>query len=356
MYPLEEGLLYPRNQWWVAATSAEVGRDLLPRTLLEEEVVLYRTLEGEAVALAARCPHRLYPLARSKLVGDVIECGYHGFTFGQDGRCVLIPTQDKIPASMKVRRYPTAEWMGFVWIWMGDAALADPALLPRPECSTAGWDITVGHTLHIPSRYTLLIDNLFDLSHVAFLHASLLARDGERPPGFDMAPVLGEVNGQFQALREVRNSPYDGYATLLFGPGTGPIDFDTPSDYHGPCLIVTGSRHWLSTPGDGPHAAQLPDGRRGGAMRNLHAITPETRSTTHYFGGFSRNFRVGDAEFSAFYKELDRQVREQDVEALALIEPAAARARLADEQSALQDGGGIRVRRLLAQQIKAERG
>jgi hypothetical protein len=47
-------------------------------------------------------------------------------------------------------------------------------------------------------------------------------------------------------------------------------------------------------------------------------------------------------------------VRVQDVDALAWVEVGAARARLADEQSALQDGGGIRVRRLLAQQIKAE--
>jgi vanillate O-demethylase monooxygenase subunit len=116
-----------------------------------------------------------------------------------------------------------------------------------------------------------------------------------------MPPELGEENGHFQTVRRVRNSPYDGYATLLFGPGTGAIDFDTPSDYHGPAFIVTGGRHWLSSADDGPHAQTLPDGRRGGSMRNLHAVTPETRTTTHYFGGFSRNYRKGDHAFATFY-------------------------------------------------------
>lgn len=352
MYPLEEELTYPRQQWWVAAKSSEVGRELLQRTLLEEDVVFYRTLGGEVVALAARCPHRLYPLAKGKLNGDSIECGYHGFTFGASGRCVHIPTQDKVPESMRVRRYPTAEWMGWVWIWMGDPAQADAALLPKPECAGPGWDIVVGHMQHIKARYTLLIDNLFDLSHVAFVHASLLAPDGQRPAGFDIPPELTEVNGVFRTVRRVQ-MPYEHYATLLFGPGSGPMEVATPSDYHGPALTVTGSQHTLSPDGAGPLASQL-NGLPGGSLRNLHGITPETRTTTHYFSGFSRNFRQDDVAFSRMYVELDRQVREQDVEALALIEPAAARARLADEQSALQDAGGIRVRRLLAQQIKAE--
>jgi vanillate O-demethylase monooxygenase subunit len=354
MYPLDEGLLYPLQQWWVAAKSVEVGGELLGRTLLEEEVVLYRTQAGEAIALNGRCPHRLYPLVRGTRECDAVRCAYHGFAFGADGRCVDIPTQAHIPASMQVRRYPTREAYGWVWIWMGDPALAADTDLPQPECLAEGWEVVHGHYMHLDARYTLLIDNLFDLSHVAFLHASLLGTEGQRPPGFETPPELREVDGRFQAIRQVRNSPYDGYATLLFGPGQGPIDFDTPSDYHGPGLIVTGARHWLSDAGSGALAVELPDGRRGGSLRNVHAMTPETLHSTHYFSVHARNFRHGDEAFSAMYTEVDHQVRLQDKQALELIEPAARLARLRDEQSGLQDGGGIRVRRLLARQIRAE--
>lgn len=54
----------------VAASSKEVGRDLLARTFLDVPVVMYRTQSGEPVALADECAHRGPPLSMGKLVGD----------------------------------------------------------------------------------------------------------------------------------------------------------------------------------------------------------------------------------------------------------------------------------------------
>ncbi|WBB52951.1 Rieske 2Fe-2S domain-containing protein [Verrucosispora sp. WMMD573] len=76
-------MAFARNQWYVTAYRNEVGRDLLARTVLGEPLVLYRTESGEAVALADRCVHRRYPLSESRLDGDTIVCGYHGFTYDQ---------------------------------------------------------------------------------------------------------------------------------------------------------------------------------------------------------------------------------------------------------------------------------
>src|ERR1700733_10105608 len=88
---------YPLNQWWVAATSDEVGRTLLPRWLLDKPILLYRTESGSAVALDDRCPHRWAPLSSGYLAGDNVVCGYHGFEFGPTGQCVKIPTPASIP-------------------------------------------------------------------------------------------------------------------------------------------------------------------------------------------------------------------------------------------------------------------
>ena len=55
MYPFEGERIFVRNAWYVAAWSAEVGRDLLSRTILDEPVVLYRRTDGRAVALAGLC-------------------------------------------------------------------------------------------------------------------------------------------------------------------------------------------------------------------------------------------------------------------------------------------------------------
>lgn len=128
-YPGRQG--YPRNQWYVAAFSSEVGNgSLLHRLLLDVPVVLYRAPAGAAVALYDRCPHRGLPLSMGKQVEDRILCGYHGMEFGPDGRCTHIPSQPSARVTMSVVRFRLVEKWQWLWIWMGDQSLADEALIP----------------------------------------------------------------------------------------------------------------------------------------------------------------------------------------------------------------------------------
>ena len=76
---------YVLNTWYVAAWSHEVSTAPIRRVICELPVVLYRTHGGQAVALADRCAHRAYPLSAGVVLGDAIQCGYHGFEFGPDG-------------------------------------------------------------------------------------------------------------------------------------------------------------------------------------------------------------------------------------------------------------------------------
>src|SRR5680860_838798 len=86
---------FVRNQWYVAAYGREIGRDLFDRTICGESILFWRTEAGEVTAMADRCVHRRFPLseAPSRLVGDTVVCGYHGFTYGADGACVAVPGQ-----------------------------------------------------------------------------------------------------------------------------------------------------------------------------------------------------------------------------------------------------------------------
>src|SRR3954462_4679144 len=122
---------FARNQWYVAAYGREVGRDLLARTVLGEPLVLYRTEAGEVVALADRCVHRRFPLSESRLDGDRVVCGYHGFTYDTSGACVYVPGQKRIPRTARVASYPVVERDALIWVWIGDPALADPQIIPR---------------------------------------------------------------------------------------------------------------------------------------------------------------------------------------------------------------------------------
>ena len=119
---------FVRNAWYVAGWSTDFGDELVPLTLLAQNLVAYRTSDGQIAVLEDRCPHRLLPLSKGKRIGDTIQCGYHGMTFGADGACVRVPGQSNLPKSAYVDSYPVLERYGIVFIWMGDADKADPAL------------------------------------------------------------------------------------------------------------------------------------------------------------------------------------------------------------------------------------
>ena len=152
---------------------------LLSRTLLGEHVLLYRGESGNVVALNDRCPHRGALLSQGRLEGDGVRCMYHGIKYDGSGKCVQIPGQDMIPPKLKVRSYPVVERSHFIWIWMGDAAKADPALIiDLPYLSDPKWKGIPAY-LHYDANYLLIVDNLSDFSHLAFVHTKTLGGSEE---------------------------------------------------------------------------------------------------------------------------------------------------------------------------------
>lgn len=350
MYPLGQSQPYPLNQWYVAARSDEVGRSPLERTICSEPLVLYRTESGDPVIMQGRCPHRFYPLAKAQtLVGDAIECGYHGMRFGPDGRCVNIPTQENIPEKCRTRVYPAVEQWKWIWVWMGDPALADPNDIPSPHfLESPDWENTQAQTLHVKARLCLLLDNLFDLSHLGYIHQSLVGDVSE----LVRTPIeMTEHDGVMRMLRRTKDTPYSKYYEFLFGPGECLVDADVWSDYYGPSLVITGGpfRRAASQCGPGVTPEKL------GEMCFFHALTPESPTSTFYFGGFTRDFRLNDEAFTAANIQMYDAVRAQDEDALAAVEQGLDKLSYLDQEfSALQDSGAIRVRRVLAAQIQNE--
>src|SRR3954452_4390309 len=165
---------FARDHWYVVASSAEVGENLLARTVLGNHLVLYRTKSGAPVALPDRCPHRRYPLSQGHLIGDEIQCSYHGLRFDSCGTCVWVPGQERIPSKANLTPRPLVEDGAWIWAWMGDPAAPDHSRRPHtPWFSLDGW--TEVHGMEpLDASYGLLVDNLLDLSHETFLHAGFI--------------------------------------------------------------------------------------------------------------------------------------------------------------------------------------
>lgn len=97
--------------------------------------------------------------------------------YDQQGQVVEIPGQDHISKSLKVRSYPVVAKGGMIWIWMGDKELANeddiydfPPLSDKENWK--GFDKEA--YLHYDANWLLIVDNLADFSHVAFVHTNTL--------------------------------------------------------------------------------------------------------------------------------------------------------------------------------------
>jgi len=192
---------YPRNCWYVAATSDELGRTPLGRRLLDRDVVLYRLQSGAPVALADRCAHRAMPLSTGRLDGDRIVCGYHGFTYDRAGQCVRIPSQPNVPAGTSVGAYPVLEQPPFVWIWLGRPEGAAGARPPRtPWLGNPGW-AEFGSSRHVAANFMLLHEHYLDFTHVFELHPE------QAPVPAEALPSLDEIEVSETSVSYTRSIP-----------------------------------------------------------------------------------------------------------------------------------------------------
>jgi vanillate O-demethylase monooxygenase subunit len=91
----------------------------------------------------------------------------------------------------EIRSYPVEERHGFIWVWPGDKALADAALIPQlPWHGNPEWAYG-GGMFHIQADYRLMIDNLMDLTHETYVHASSIGQTE-----IDETPCKTETRGE----------------------------------------------------------------------------------------------------------------------------------------------------------------
>src|SRR2546430_7432436 len=89
--PERARIAFPRSYWYVACPASELGRRPIARTLLGTPLVLFRSEQGSPAALLDRCAHRNLPLSEGRVIGEQIECAYHGWRYDGQGRCRRVP-------------------------------------------------------------------------------------------------------------------------------------------------------------------------------------------------------------------------------------------------------------------------
>jgi nitrite reductase/ring-hydroxylating ferredoxin subunit len=112
---------YLRRTWQPVCLSSELGELPLKVTLLGEDLVLFRSRNGDLGLLDRHCSHRGASLEYGLPTDAGIQCCYHGWHFACDGRILDTPNDPR--SSLKTRichpAYPVHEYQGIIFAWMG---------------------------------------------------------------------------------------------------------------------------------------------------------------------------------------------------------------------------------------------
>lgn len=303
----------PRNVWYAAAHADEIIDKPFARTVFGQKLVFFRTNSGGIGCLVDRCSHRLAPLSLGRIEGDLIRCGYHGALFSSDGTCQTEVRPGLEPSACSVRSFPTMERHGFVWVWMGNPALADngESLPPFAElASRPNADVRNGAHISLKAPYSLIVDNLMDATHGQYVHATTLGCDG-------LQSVRDDRKEDFQVEVRDRSISFrvelmNGEAGRAFHRGLalkyGREEFDEPVDWVLTADWQVPSFHYFE-------ASTRPAGSSDDdwmVMGTIHAITPETVDTCHYFFKQIELVKPGSESFNDFWSDATFQAFAED--------------------------------------------
>ncbi|QEY32508.1 aromatic ring-hydroxylating dioxygenase subunit alpha [Synechococcus sp. RSCCF101] len=161
------------NHWYAVAHEGEVDPGPLVVRLLGERYVLFRDEQGRCRAFHDVCAHRAASFASGWVENGCLRCPYHGWTYGADGACRLIPADDPgtaIPARARLHPLPVQQASGFLWLFPGEPSLADADLIPPlPEYDQPGWRVVRGeYTWN--AHFSRVVEAGLDTSHAPFVH------------------------------------------------------------------------------------------------------------------------------------------------------------------------------------------
>ena len=166
-----------RRFWYPTLRLDELDDGPKAFTLLAEDIVLWKQGDGSPAALEDKCPHRSVKLSVDSLVVDgALRCGYHGWRFGGDGGCVLVPQTPDLapPARNAAKAYHCQERYGYVWVCLEEPVRDIPDL---PHADDPGFRQVFEYDQTWRANALRIGENALDLSHISFVHRATFGED-----------------------------------------------------------------------------------------------------------------------------------------------------------------------------------
>lgn len=214
----EEVSLAMRRCWQPVARAQDLAEGPQRAVLLGEPLAVFLTEGGKPAVVADRCPHRGASLSMGAVVGEAIQCPYHGWEWdGIKGNCTRIPSladQRQIPPDARIPAFPVREQWGLIWTVLEEPLGEPPAV---PWFDEQEWEWGHGEPFELPVSFGVMIENFRDVAHFAFVHRDTLGAVPEiveplevKRDGLEVTmrrDITGGPGGEemWGSLRELRN-------------------------------------------------------------------------------------------------------------------------------------------------------
>lgn len=104
--------------WFQVAWSADITiGEVKSLHYFGTDLVAFRREDGTVAVLDAHCQHLGAHLGGGCVVGNDIQCPFHGWVWNGEGRNVSIPYQDRPNKARRIRSWPVAEQDEGIFVW-----------------------------------------------------------------------------------------------------------------------------------------------------------------------------------------------------------------------------------------------
>lgn len=170
--------------WQLVGRTEQVSRpgDFFTARVAAEEILVAR--DGETIrALSNVCRHRAGPVASGAGSCRALTCGYHGWSYGLDGRLLGTPEFDGVEdfrrAEVRLPSFRADTWIGLVFAHLDPAApgLATTldALAPRLERrDLASMRLAFRREWTLECNWKVYVDNYLEGYHIPVVHPGLM--------------------------------------------------------------------------------------------------------------------------------------------------------------------------------------
>ncbi|MEO7242493.1 MAG: Rieske 2Fe-2S domain-containing protein [Variovorax sp.] len=206
-----------------------------------EDLVVFRDTDGKVGVMDEYCPHRRVSLVFGRNEDCGLRCLYHGWKMDVEGNVIEMvsePVASGLAQKVKHKAYPTKEWGGFIWAYMGPPE-TQSAFQPPAWAPTADAQVTIAKTI-IACNWAQILEGAIDSAHSSSLHSSDMvpARvEGAEAtdtnwlrPSTDKAPRMqmdrGSYGFRYAAIRRpIKNATANDYvrSTVFVAPAAALI-------------------------------------------------------------------------------------------------------------------------------------